>query len=173
MGVERLELMQTYNTLCVISLFLWMINVYLEPGFGLILCLCSLVLFEPWFILHLCRCLLYRCYIYLWMFMFAWDLGCYSKFIYFYIFYNNKLFVYYLFINIHKTLFQLLKTVSSFILQICFLIHICTWCYQIIVSLCMVLAISDSYIVNPKTQKVIFVCWGTWTLWPCSLGSRL
>ena len=55
-------------------------------------------------------------------------------------------------------------TVPSFVLQICFLIHICTWCYQIIVSLCMVITISDSYIVNPKTQKVIFVCWGTWTL---------
>ena len=26
-----------------------MINVYLELGFGIILCLCSLVLFEPWF----------------------------------------------------------------------------------------------------------------------------
>ena len=96
--------------------------------------------------------------------VFAWYLGCYSKCLYFYIFYNNKLFIYYLFIYIPKTLFQLLKTMPSFVLQICFLIHICTWCYQIIVSLCMVLTISDSYIVNPKTQKVIFVCWGTWTL---------
>ena len=145
-----------------------MINVYLELGFGPILCLCSLVLFELWFILQLCRCLLYRSCIHLWMFMFAWDLGCYFKCMYFYIRYNNKLFVYYLFIYILKTLFQLLKTVSSFVLQICFLIHICTWCYQIIVSLCMGLSIYDSYIVNPKTQKFIFVCWGAWTLLSCS-----
>ena len=151
-----------------------MINVYLELGFGLILCLCSLVLFEPWFILQLCRCLLYKCYIYLWMFMFAWDLGCYFKCLYLYICYNNKLSIYYLFMYIFlKPCFNCLKlchhsyykfaSLYIFVPDVIRSLYLCVW---FLLYLILILLIQ-------KPKKLFLYVEVPEHCWPRCLGSKI
>ena len=100
---------------------------------------------------YLCRCFLCKCFVCKWILMLTWCLKCYFKYLYFYIWCNDELFVYciYMFSNL------------SHGLKCCTIIHFAksylytciVWCFQIIVSLHFVFTFVTSILLSTKPQK--------------------